>query len=156
MTGTNDMHVEVTAAQAPLYIAKDKNDKGRPIMVAYGTHYDKGDRFTVSMTYKASDADKGDGVVHADGGGKFYFLDDVPKPKLFVRFEDIAKAQKTAPKTGEQTYVVKADDTLSGIAQYFYKNGDETHYMKIFKANKHILKNPHDVMAGQKLVIPKL
>ena len=156
MTGSNDMHVEVTAAQAPLFVAKDKNDKGRPIMVAYGTHYDKGDHFTVSMTYKASGADKGDGVVHADGGGKFYFLDDVPKPKLFVRFEDVTKAQKPAHKSGGQTYLVKTNDTLSDIALHFYKNGDANHYMKIFKANKHILKKPEDIQAGQKLIIPAL
>jgi nucleoid-associated protein YgaU len=50
------------------------------------------------------------------------------------------------------TYTVKAGDTLSKISKQFY--GDANQYMKIFNANKNILKDPDKIQPGQQLTIP--
>ena len=52
-----------------------------------------------------------------------------------------------------KTYVVVAGDTLSKIAKHFY--GDAGKYMKIFEANKDILKDPDKIKVGQSLKIPE-
>ena len=49
-------------------------------------------------------------------------------------------------------YEVKSGDTLSKIAKQYYD--DANAYMKIFEANKDILKNPNLIHPGQKLRIP--
>lgn len=48
---------------------------------------------------------------------------------------------------------VKPGDSLSKIAKSAYDNANE--YMRIFEANKNILKDPNVIQPGQKLVIPK-
>jgi nucleoid-associated protein YgaU len=56
-------------------------------------------------------------------------------------------------------YVVQAGDNLAKIAQKFYGTeiGNKTiNVMRIFEANRKVLKSPDDVPAGQKLVIPLL
>ncbi len=52
----------------------------------------------------------------------------------------------------EQWHEVVAGDTLSKIAKKYY--GDASLYMKIFEANKNILKDPDLIKVGQKLRIP--
>ena len=49
-------------------------------------------------------------------------------------------------------WTVKSGDTLSKIAKSAYDNAGS--YMKIFEANKNILKNPDVIQVGQKLTIP--
>jgi nucleoid-associated protein YgaU len=53
-----------------------------------------------------------------------------------------------APKIHE----VVSGETLSKISKHYY--GDANKYMKIFEANKDILKNPDLIKIGQKLKIP--
>jgi nucleoid-associated protein YgaU len=56
---------------------------------------------------------------------------------------------------GEATfYTVKKGDTLSAIAKSHY--GDGGKYMKIFEANKPMLKDPDKIYPGQVLRIPPL
>ena len=57
------------------------------------------------------------------------------------------------PGQGEQTYTVKAGDTLSKIAKQFYGNPND--YMKIFHANRTILNDPDRIQPGQVLTIPR-
>lgn len=52
----------------------------------------------------------------------------------------------------ETKYTVKSGDTLSKIAKQHY--GDAGKYMKIFDANKGLLKDPDKIQVGQELVIP--
>jgi nucleoid-associated protein YgaU len=52
----------------------------------------------------------------------------------------------------EQWHEVVAGDTLSKIAKQYY--GDAGLYMKIFEANRNILKDPNLIKVGQKLRIP--
>ena len=79
--------------------------------------------------------------------------------------ESAAPAQaQQAPQTqaagasasgGQQsrTYTVKAGDSLSKISREFY--GDANQYMRIFEANKNLLKDPNRIQPGQQLVIPE-
>jgi nucleoid-associated protein YgaU len=55
-----------------------------------------------------------------------------------------------APK--EAVYTVKAGDTLSKISKELY--GDAARYMKIFEANRDLLKDPNVIKPGQVLKIP--
>jgi nucleoid-associated protein YgaU len=48
---------------------------------------------------------------------------------------------------------VKAGDSLSKIAKSAYDDAGQ--YMRIFEANKNILKDPNMIHPGQKLIIPK-
>ncbi len=48
---------------------------------------------------------------------------------------------------------VKAGESLSKIAKSAYDNANE--YMRIFEANRNILKDPNVIHPGQTLVIPK-
>ena len=52
----------------------------------------------------------------------------------------------------EQSYTVKAGDTLSKISKQFY--GDANRYAKIFEANRDQLKDPDKIQPGQVLKIP--
>ena len=52
----------------------------------------------------------------------------------------------------EQWHEVVAGDTLSRISKQYY--GDAGLYMKIFEANRNILKDPNLIKVGQKLRIP--
>jgi LysM repeat protein len=52
-----------------------------------------------------------------------------------------------------RSYTVRAGDSLSKISREFY--GDANQYMKIFEANRNILKDPNQIQAGQELVIPE-
>ena len=62
-------------------------------------------------------------------------------------------AVSTAPAE-TQTYKVVAGDNLSKISKAQY--GDANKYMKIFEANKPMLKDPDKIYPGQVLRIPPL
>ena len=63
---------------------------------------------------------------------------------------------RTAPQDAAhdagRTHVVEKGDTLSAIAKKYY--GKANDYMKIFNANKDVLKDPDKIFPGQKLKIP--
>jgi nucleoid-associated protein YgaU len=54
---------------------------------------------------------------------------------------------------GQRRYTVQGGDTLSKISREYY--GDPTQYMKIFNANRGVLKDPNSIRPGQELVIPE-
>ncbi|SDM32798.1 BON domain-containing protein [Catalinimonas alkaloidigena] len=58
----------------------------------------------------------------------------------------------TPPEPEAQFYTVEKGDTLSKIAKQYYGNANA--YMKIFDANKPMLKDPDKIYPGQKLRIP--
>lgn len=53
---------------------------------------------------------------------------------------------------GARIHEVVSGETLSKISKHYY--GDANKYMKIFEANKDILKDPDLIKVGQKLKIP--
>jgi LysM repeat protein len=58
--------------------------------------------------------------------------------------------KSTAP--APHTYRVQHGDTLSGIAQRFYGNGD--YWRGVFRANQSKISNPNLIHAGQPLTLP--
>lgn len=63
-----------------------------------------------------------------------------------ARKRDIAKAKR------KRTYIVKKGDTLSEISSR--ELGSAKLFMKIFKANRNVLKSPNILPIGAKLVLP--
>jgi nucleoid-associated protein YgaU len=61
-------------------------------------------------------------------------------------------AADTANATAN-TYTVQPGDTLWKIAKQHYGEGNQ--YLKIFEANKGLLKDPDHIFPGQELVIPE-
>ncbi|UCF14368.1 MAG: LysM peptidoglycan-binding domain-containing protein [Phycisphaerales bacterium] len=65
-----------------------------------------------------------------------------------------------SPKWAEpKVYTVCEGDTLASIAKKFYgpEEGNKiANNMKIFEANRKILKSPHELKIGQKIVVPPL
>jgi len=64
--------------------------------------------------------------------------------------KDMMSVDRSEPEA--QYYTVVAGDTLSRIAKQFYGNASQ--YMKIFDANKPMLKDPDRIYPGQKLRVP--
>jgi nucleoid-associated protein YgaU len=64
--------------------------------------------------------------------------------------DDLMTVSVAAPPA--QFYTVVKGDTLSKIAKDFYGNANE--YMRIFEANKPMLKHPEKIYPGQNLRIP--
>lgn len=62
------------------------------------------------------------------------------------------KKPAKAKAAGGRTYVVKKGDTLSEIAEKFYR--DSSQWKKIYNANKSRIKDPKKLQVGTKLVIP--
>ena len=74
---------------------------------------------------------------------------------------DTPAPQACPPRGGptdptRKIYVVKPGDTLTKISRYFYGKDGERLTGKIYEANKATLKDPHRLVVGQKLVIPRL
>lgn len=54
----------------------------------------------------------------------------------------------------ETFYTIQKGDNLSSISKKFYKDANK--YMKIFEANKEVIKDMNLIYPGQKIRIPKL
>lgn len=97
-----------------------------------------------------------DGVVSLSG--KASSAEALEKAVLMagnVRGVSEVKAEGvSAPPTTIKTeyYEIVAGDTLSAIAQKYY--GKASAYMKIFEANKEVIKDPNKIFVGQKIRIP--
>ena len=67
-----------------------------------------------------------------------------------AKVNDMMSVDQSAPEA--KYYTVVSGDTLSKISKQYY--GDANQYMKIFEANKPMLKSPDRIYPGQKLRIP--
>lgn len=56
------------------------------------------------------------------------------------------------PEPKVEFYEIVSGDTLGGIAKKYY--GKASAYMKIFEANRDIIKDPNKIYPGQKIRIP--
>src|SRR5262245_24341347 len=78
--------------------------------------------------------------------------------RINPKLDDITADFPVAPNlaasaaSSQQTYKVKAGDTLSKISKQFY--GDSNKYMQIFDANRDKLTDPDKIQPGQELRIP--
>ncbi len=68
-----------------------------------------------------------------------------------AKVNDMMSVHQSAPEAN--FYTVVSGDTLSKISKAQY--GDANQYMKIFEANKPMLKDPNKIYPGQKLRIPQ-
>jgi nucleoid-associated protein YgaU len=66
---------------------------------------------------------------------------------------DVA-AIKTPAEDKTEYYIIKSGDTLSAIAQHYYKDANK--YPKIFEANQEVIKDANLIFPGQKIRIPPL
>lgn len=64
-----------------------------------------------------------------------------------------AQSASPAASSTSNSYTVQPGDTLWKIAKQFYGEGNQ--YLKIFEANKGLLKDPDQIFPGQELVIPE-
>lgn len=64
----------------------------------------------------------------------------------------VKKKEEKAESSGGGTYTVVSGDCLWNIAKKFYGSGAQ--YVKIYNANKNIIKNPNLIYPGQVLTIP--
>ena len=116
--------------------------------------------------YIAAQGLKADGLdVKYDGASQTVTVsgvapDQSTKEKIVLCCGNVAAVAKVndmltvaAPAEPESKYhTVKSGDTLSKIAKEAY--GDANAYMKIFEANKPMLKDPNKIYPGQMLRIP--
>ena len=60
----------------------------------------------------------------------------------------------TAPAATEKIeyYVIVSGDTLSAVSKKYY--GKSSAYMRIFEANREVIKDPNKIYVGQKIRIP--
>lgn len=61
---------------------------------------------------------------------------------------------KTPAEDQTEYYIIKSGDTLSAIAQHYYKDANK--YPKIFEANHEVIKDANLIFPGQKIRIPPL
>jgi len=66
-----------------------------------------------------------------------------------VKFDNLAAP---AAEVKIEYYEIVSGDTLSAIAKKFYGNGNL--YMRIFEANREVIKDPDKIYVGQKIRIP--
>jgi len=59
-----------------------------------------------------------------------------------------------APAGNSRTYVTRRGDNLTAIARKFYRSASRTAVMKIYNANRSVLRSPDSLGVGVKLVIP--
>lgn len=74
-----------------------------------------------------------------------------PAPAAPTTAPHVERADGPAPAT-QRMHVVEKGDTLSAISKKYY--GKSSDYMKIFNANKDVLKDPDHIYPGQNLRIP--
>jgi len=85
-------------------------------------------------------------------GYQGYLEEGIEKGGKGVSEEDGKEKGGSDNWSAEQWHEVKKGDTLSKISERYY--GDGSLYMKIFEANRNILKDPNLIKVGQKLRIP--
>lgn len=87
------------------------------------------------------------GVIDANDTGTE--IDGWDNPELYYGKPTNPPEQNTS---AEKTYTIKHGDTLWGIAEYYYGNGQQ--WGKIYEANKDTIKNPNLIYPGQTIRIP--
>lgn len=81
-------------------------------------------------------------------------VEGVEKVIAKIEITDSSIDSATALEPGNvEYYVIASGDTLSKIAKRVYGNAND--YMRIFEANREVIKDPDKIYVGQKIRIPK-
>jgi LysM repeat protein len=107
------------------------------------------------LQVKDGDVSEKDGKLIVKGTAEYQYEKDLlwDKIKSYSGWETDVTADIKVDKTDPYGYhVVKPGDSLSKIAKSAYDNAGD--YMRIFEANKDILKNPDLIHPGQRLKLP--
>jgi nucleoid-associated protein YgaU len=73
-------------------------------------------------------------------------------PQPMVPLAPVGQSSNSADARGARTYVVRRNDTLTGIAKQVY--GDTSRYPELLEANRQQLSRPEDLRVGTRLIIP--
>jgi nucleoid-associated protein YgaU len=71
------------------------------------------------------------------------------KAKVLIQTQEVAEAT-----TGTRYHTVREGDTLFGLAQHYYGDGDK--FIEIYRVNRKVLRSPDDLPPGTVLIIPEL
>lgn len=72
-----------------------------------------------------------------------------------MTIEELARSRGvTLPTVNSRTYVTRSGDNLTAIARKFYRSASHKAVMKIFNANRSVLRSPDSLGIGLKIVIP--
>ena len=85
---TKASYVEVKANDTVIYMYNALNKTGHPIMIPFEMKANKGDQFFINPV-KISPEDKGDGIIHADGGKTYYSVGG--RGGFYLSVEDVTK-----------------------------------------------------------------
>ncbi len=73
-----------------------------------------------------------------------------PAPRRFISGRPMSQSRPAASRS----HTVTADDTLYGLAEKYYGDGDR--FIDIYEANRNVLKRPDRLDVGTVLAIPDL
>ena len=135
--------------------------------------FDRAERVTQERVDKVPVVSKNEGTVRFEmplPEGSSVVKDDLIVETANDRVRPAAPASETDEKTKvnthkpvelalTKTYVVSEDDNLAIIAQKFYgqdEGNKKINIMRIFEANRKLLKSPDEIYVGQTLTIPGL
>jgi nucleoid-associated protein YgaU len=75
------------------------------------------------------------------------------EPNNLAEIEIEIEREKPEVEDTPRYHIVRNNETLSGISYQYY--GTENQWQKIFNANRRIIKEPTDLRAGMRLLIPE-
>jgi len=107
------------------------------------------------LNVKSGDVKEENGKLIVTGTTEYQLEKDMlwDKIKTYAGYESELVADIKVEKTDVYGYyTVKSGDSLSKISKSVYDNASQ--YMRIFEANKDILKDPNLIKPGQRLTIP--
>jgi nucleoid-associated protein YgaU len=107
------------------------------------------------LNVKSGDVKEENGKLIVRGTTEYQLEKDMlwDKIKTYAGYESELVADIKVEKTDVYGYyTVKSGDSLSKISKSVYDNASQ--YMRIFEANKDILKDPNLIKPGQRLTIP--
>jgi len=72
-----------------------------------------------------------------------------------MTIEEFVRMHRNETRTNQsRVYVTRRGDNLTVIARKFYRSSSRKAVMKIYEANRNVLKSPDSIGIGVKIVIP--
>lgn len=138
---------------AALVEADEQHVRWQSLQVQDGKLYAKGRAPSENAKNQVWDAIKSiDAGYQQDLTADITVDSSISAPMSTTAAASAATAAASAQTQASRSYTVTSGDSLSEISRQFY--GDPNEYMRIFYANRNILKDPDMIQPGQVLVIP--